>query len=247
MTVSAALIGDLVAANRILASEGVVDGFGHVSIRHPDDPGRYLLSRARPPECIEADDIMEFTLDGQAIDARGRRPYNERYIHGALYETRPDVHSVVHSHSPSVIPFGVTGETIKPIMHMCARIGDEVPIWEFREKFGDTDLLVVNMDQGRDLARFVGGGTSALMRGHGSVVVGGTLREAVFTAVYLEVNANLQMNAIRFGKKINFLSPGEVRNIQERLARGKATEGYDRAWEYWCNRANIPFTRSNWI
>ena len=124
------LLEELVTANRILAREGVVDSFGHVSARHPDDPQRFLLSRARAPDCIEADDIMEFTLDGTAVDARGRAPYLERFIHGALYESRPDVHGVVHNHSPSTIPFGVTGEPIRPLMHMGASIGHTVPIWD---------------------------------------------------------------------------------------------------------------------
>jgi ribulose-5-phosphate 4-epimerase/fuculose-1-phosphate aldolase len=237
------LIEDLVAANRILAAMGVVDGFGHVSARHPHDSKRYLLSRARPPECITAEDIMEFTLEGEPLEARGRRPYNERFIHGALYEARADVNGVVHSHSPSVIPFGVAGETLRPVMHMCATIGAEVPIWEPRKNFGDTDMLVSDMAQGRDLAKAVGPGKSALMRGHGSVVAGRSLREAVYIAVYLEVNAHLQMDALRFGKKINFLSPGEIQKILDRQAKGKASEGFDRAWEGWCNRTGVPFKR----
>ncbi|MDE2229592.1 MAG: class II aldolase/adducin family protein [Alphaproteobacteria bacterium] len=237
------VIEDLVAANRILAAQGVVDGFGHVSARHPENPQHYLLSRARPPECIEAADIMEFTLAGEAIDARGRRPYNERFIHGALYEARPDLHAVVHSHSPSVIPFGIVGETLRPVLHMAATIGARVPIWEPRDRFGDTDMLVSDMAQGRDLARAVGTGKSALMRGHGSVVAGRSVREAVYVAVYLEVNAHLQLDALRFGKPVNFLSPGEIDKILARQAKGRPAEGFDRAWEGWCNRASVPFKR----
>lgn len=243
MTAPDEVIEDLVAANRILAAQGVVDGFGHVSARHPGNPQHYLLSRARPPECIEAPDIMEFTLDGDAVDARGRRPYNERFIHGALYETRPDINAVVHSHSLSVIPFGVVGETLRPVLHMAATIGAQVPIWEPRERFGDTDMLVTDMAQGRDLAHTVGAGASALMRGHGSVVVGRSLREAVYIAIYLEVNAHLQLDALRFGKPINFLSQGEIEKILARQAKGKPTEGFDRAWEGWCNRAGVAFKR----
>jgi HCOMODA/2-hydroxy-3-carboxy-muconic semialdehyde decarboxylase len=126
---------------------------------------------------------------------------------------------------------------------MCATIGAEVPIWEPRKNFGDTDMLVSDMAQGRDLAKAVGPGKSALMRGHGSVVAGPSLREAVYIAVYLEVNAHLQMDALRFGKKINFLSPGEIQKILDRQAKGKASEGFDRAWEGWCNRAGVPFKR----
>lgn len=235
-----ALIQDLVSANRILATERVVDAFGHVSVRHPENPQRYLLSRARAPQLIEADDIMEFTLDGQPIDGRGRKAYNERFIHGALYELRPDLQSVVHSHSLSVIPFGVTGEPLRPIMHMCASIGHVVPIWDPQTKFGDTDMLVRNMELGRDLARCVGNGTTALMRGHGAVVAGDSLRGATFTAVYLEVNANLQERSRH--ARITFLAPGEINHIMTRFNRGNPGEGYDRAWEYWCRRAGVPYT-----
>lgn len=243
MTTVDEVIEDLVAANHILAAQGVVDGFGHVSARHPDNTRHYLLSRARPPECIEAADIMEFTLDGEPIDARDRRAYNERFIHGALYEVRPEINAVVHSHSPSVIPFGIVGETLRPVLHMAATIGVRVPIWEPRDTFGDTDMLVSDMAQGRDLAHAVGAGTSALMRGHGSVVAARSLREAVYTAVYLEVNAHLQLDALRFGKPINFLSPGEIEKILTRQARGKPGEGFDRAWEGWCHRAGVTFKR----
>src|SRR4051812_4544887 len=131
-------LDELVTANRILAREGVVDSFGHVSIRHPERADRYLLSRARAPDCIERDDVMTFALDGTAIDAAGRTPYAERFIHGAVYEARSDVTAVVHHHSPSVIPFSVTGVTLAPLMHMCAGIGIGIPTWDSRDKFGDT-------------------------------------------------------------------------------------------------------------
>lgn len=133
------VVDELIAANRILSTEGVVDSYGHVSARHPNRPDRFLLSRARTPACIEANDIMEFTLDGAPVEPRGRQPYLERFIHAAIYESRPDVASVVHSHSESVIPFSVVGETIRPMMHNCAPIGEAVPIWDSREGFGDTD------------------------------------------------------------------------------------------------------------
>src|SRR5262252_1638038 len=142
------VLEELVTANRILAREGVVDSFGHVSVRHPARPDRYLLSRARAPDCIEASDIMEFSLDGIPIDPRQRQPYLERFIHGALYEMRPEVGSVVHSHSPSVIPFGVTNHQLRPLLHMCASIGHEVPIWDSHDRFGDTTLLVENTEMG---------------------------------------------------------------------------------------------------
>jgi ribulose-5-phosphate 4-epimerase/fuculose-1-phosphate aldolase len=231
------LLEELVTANRILAREGVVDSFGHVSARHPDNPQRFLLSRARAPDCIEIDDIMEFTLEGDAVDARGRAPYLERFIHGALFEARADVQAVVHNHSPSTIPFGVTGTQLKPLMHMGASIGHEVPIWDSHDKFGDTALLVADMQMGRDLARTMGEGRSVLMRGHGATIVGPTVRQAVFVSVYLEVNARLQMQAAGLGE-IKFLSSGEVDKIIGRT--GPYT--IDRAWENWCRRADRPVT-----
>jgi HCOMODA/2-hydroxy-3-carboxy-muconic semialdehyde decarboxylase len=239
-----AALEDLVIANRILADHGVVDSFGHVSLRHPHDPQRYLLSRARAPECIEIDDIMAFSLAGEPLDPRGRKPYLERFIHGAIYERRPDILSVVHSHSASVIPFGAVGEHLRPIFHMAAEIGPQVPIWEPREHFGHTDMLVSNRAQGLDLARVLGNGNTALMRGHGSVAVGRSLREAVYIAVYLQVNASLQTEAMRFGKPINFLSTEEIEKIVARHAGGKAAEGFDRAWEGWCRRIGAPFKRN---
>ena len=237
-----ALIEDLVAANRILATENVVDAFGHVSVRHPEDASRYLMSRAKSPELVDSDDIMEFTLESAPVDARGRKTHLERFIHGALYEARPDIQSVVHNHSRSVIPFGITGEKLRPVMHSCATIGHEVPVWDAQDTFGDTDLLISDMTMGRDFARVVGDGTCALMRGHGCTVAGRSIREAVYTAVYLEVNADLQWKASRFGK-LTFLSPGEIEKINSRLGQGKPGEGYDRSWEYWCRRAGIANTR----
>ena len=238
------LIEELVTANRILSSEGVVDAFGHVSVRHPEEPGRFLLSRAKSSELVEADDIMEFTLDGAPVDARGKKPYLERFIHGALYESKPYIQSVVHNHSRNVIPFGITGEKLRPVMHMCATIGDNVPIWDTQDAFGDTDLLISDMAMGRDFARVVGDGTCALMRGHGCTVVGKSIREAVYTAIYLEVNADLQLKAGRLGK-MKLLSPGEIGKVTGRLSQGKPGEGFDRAWEYWCRRAGIGGTRGS--
>jgi ribulose-5-phosphate 4-epimerase/fuculose-1-phosphate aldolase len=226
------VLEELVTANRILAREEVVDSFGHVSVRHPERPDRYLLSRARAPERIEAEDIMEFTLEGEPVDARDRKPYLERFIHGALYEARPDVQAVVHNHSPSVIPFGVTGTKLKPLLHMCASIGHNVPLWDSHDRFGDTALLVENMDMGRDLAKSLDKGRTALMRGHGAVVVGQTLRHAVFIAVYLELAAKLQMQAMPLGS-IKYLTDGEVDKVINRT--GPYT--IDRAWENWCRRA----------
>jgi ribulose-5-phosphate 4-epimerase/fuculose-1-phosphate aldolase len=226
------LIEELVTANRILAREGIVDSFGHVSMRHPTRTDRYLLSRARAPERIEAGDIMEFTLEGEAVEARSRKPYLERFIHGALYEARPEVMCVVHNHSPSTIPFGITGTKLKPLMHVCGSIGHKVPLWDSHDKFGDTGLLVESMAMGRDLAKRLGKDRCGLMRGHGAVVVGETIRETIWIAIYLELNAKLQMQAMAMGK-IKFLTSGEVAKVIER----HGPFSFNRAWENWCSRA----------
>ena len=234
------VLEDLVAANRILAAEGVVDAFGHVSARHPEKPDRFLLSRAKSPELVEADDIMEFTREGVATDSRERAGYVERFIHGGMYEARPGVQSVVHSHSRSVICFSVSAEKLRPLMHTAATIGREVPVWDARTNFGDTDLLVSSVSMGRDLARASGDGSCIFMRGHGCTVVGKSIREAVYTAFYLEANADLQLKASRFGK-VTFLTPGEIERASARLTQTKPGEGFDRAWEYWCRRAGVTF------
>ncbi len=226
------VVEELVTANRILANEGIVDSFGHVSARHPDNPRHYLLSRARAPERIERGDIVEYSLDGAAIDERGRTPYLERFIHGAIYEARPDVHAVVHNHSPSVIPFGVTATKLKPLLHMCASCGHEVPVWDSHDKFGDTTLLVGDMAMGRDLAQLLGARPAALMRGHGATVAGRSVRHAVFIAVYLELGAKLQMQAVAMGE-IKFLTAGEVDKITARVN----DYTLNRAWENWARRA----------
>src|SRR2546423_162607 len=231
------LLEELVTANRIRGREGIVDSFGHISVRHPDNPLHYLLSRARAPDCIEEADIMEFALDGTAVDAQGRAPYLERHIHGALYEARPDVHAVVHNHSPSVIPFTITAKRLKPLMHMTANIGHDVPVWDSHDNFGDTALLVDSMEMGRDLARAMGAGRTILMRGHGATVLAGTVRHAVYVSIYLELNAKLQMQAMALGD-IKYLTPGEVDAVIARTG----PYSINRAWENWGRRAGRPVT-----
>jgi ribulose-5-phosphate 4-epimerase/fuculose-1-phosphate aldolase len=230
------VLEELVTANRILAREGVVDSFGHISVRHPDNLQHFLLSRARAPDLIEKNDIMEFTLDGTPVDAKGRNPYLERFIHGGLYEARADVSSVVHNHSESVIPFGASTRKLKPIFHMGASIGHEVPVWDIHDHFGDTALLVENVDMGRDLAKLMDKGPTALMRGHGATVVGRNIRHAVYVSVYLEVNARLTQNAMQLGE-VKFLTKGEVDNVVARTG----SFGVNRAWENWCQRAARTF------
>jgi HCOMODA/2-hydroxy-3-carboxy-muconic semialdehyde decarboxylase len=232
------LLADLVTASRILAHEGICDAFGHVSLRHPDRPDRFFLARAVAPELVVRDDIMEFTLDGTPVDGDTRKPFLERFIHGALMAARPDVRSVVHSHSRGVIPFGVTGTPIRPLLHSCGVLGHDVPVWDAGDAFGDTNLLISSDEMGRDFAGALGMGRAALMRGHGSTVVGRSIREAVYTAVYLDVNAQLQAAAMAMGK-VKYLTDGEISLIQSRLGDAKPGEGYDRAWQYWARRAGL--------
>src|SRR5687767_13500240 len=177
----AALVDDLVCANHILYNEGVVDGFGHISVRHPERPDRYLLARSLAPAVVGRDDIMEFDLDSNAVDARGRRPYLERFIHGEIYRVRPDVVAIVHSHSPSVIPFSVTGTRLQPVFHLGGFLGAGAPNFEIRESGGlDTDMLIRTPDLGAALAETLADAPYALMRGHGSVAVGSSLKQAVY-------------------------------------------------------------------
>ena len=233
MPASENTLHDLVVANHILAHEEVVDAYGHISFRHPENPDHYLLSRARAPELIETEDIVEYRLDGEAIDARDRRPYSERMIHGAIYEHRPDVNVVIHNHSYEVIPFASTGTPLRPVTHTCAPIGLEIPVWDMRDRFGETNHLVVTMEQGRDLAKTLGGRSIALMKRHGCVVTGPTVEETVMKAIYLQVNAKLQLQTMQLGTP-DFLTEKE---IEECTAMQQAPISLDRAWEVWCRRA----------
>jgi len=203
-------IADLVAANRILYAQSVLDGYGHVSARHDFNPDRFWLARGMAPGLVTAGDVMEFDLSGEPLDARGRSTYAERFIHSEIYRHRPDVKAIVHSHSPAVIPFGVTSVPLKPIFHMSGFLGAGVPIFEIRETAGDTDMLVRNPALGAALARQLNDKPAALMRGHGSVAVGISLPQVVFRAIYLEVNARLQSEAMKLGS-INFLTSEEAR------------------------------------
>lgn len=225
----------LVAANRILANEGVVDAFGHVSVRHPREPRRFVMARSRSPALVELADLMEFERDGAAVDARGRTVYGERMIHAAVYEARPDVYSVVHDHALGLLPFTITGAPLKPVIHTASVIGAEIPVWDIRDRFGDTDMLVRTLDQGRDLAKALGANTCALMRGHGAVVAGASIQRAVLTAIYLQVNANVVMQARQLGA-VTWLSDEE---IEQSSATQFSPLALDRAWEYFCQRAGV--------
>jgi len=208
------LFQDLVIANRILAEYGVVDAYGHVSVRSPTNPERFWMARSVPPELVTEADVMEFDMNSEPVDAQGRSPVNERFIHGEVYKVRPEVMAVVHNHSPSVIPFSCTGAALKPIFHMSAFIGLGVPTWEIREAKEGTDMLVRDTYLGAALAKKLGGHPAALMRGHGAVVVGESLQVAVGRSVYLEQNARMQfqaeMLAGRTQGSITFMDDKEV-------------------------------------
>jgi ribulose-5-phosphate 4-epimerase/fuculose-1-phosphate aldolase len=227
-------LADLVIANRILAHENVVDAYGHVSVRHPEDPRRYLLARSLSPEMVERGDIMEFDLEGNPVSGDTRQPYLERCIHGAIYEARPEIVAVVHAHAEDVLPFGITTSPLRPVIHSGSFMGEQVPVWDIRDKFGDTNLLVTNMAQGRDLAARLAGNNVALMRGHGFAAAARSLIEVVRMSVYVPRNARVQLAAMQLGA-LKPLSRGE---IEARNAGYKPNSPETwRAWEYWANRA----------
>ncbi len=227
-------LADVVIANRILAHEGIVDAYGHVSVRHPRDPKRYLLARSLSPEMVQLADIMEFDLDGTPAGGDSRQPYLERFIHGALYEARPEVLAVVHAHAEDVLPFGITSTPLRPVIHSGSFMGAEVPVWDIRDRFGDTNLLVTNMPQGRDLAARLAGNNVALMRGHGFVAAARSLIEVVRMSVYVPRNARVQMAAMQLGE-VKPLSRGEI-DARNAGYKPHSPETW-RAWEYWATRA----------
>jgi HCOMODA/2-hydroxy-3-carboxy-muconic semialdehyde decarboxylase len=228
------LIEDLVVANHILFDQGVVDAFGHISVRHDKRPDRFLLARNMAPGRVESNDIIEFTLDGEAVNAAGRKVYLERFIHGEIYRKRPDVMSVVHSHSHSVVPLSVVkGVRLQAIFHMAGFVGQGAPVFEIRDAGGDTtDLLISNNHLGRALADHFVGHDIVLMRGHGSTVVGGSIQQAVYRAIYTELNARYQLQAMQLGGEVTFLSEGES------LACVQSIEGQvKRPWDLWVEQA----------
>jgi ribulose-5-phosphate 4-epimerase/fuculose-1-phosphate aldolase len=229
------VVEDLVAASRVLADLGVVDGFGHVSVRHDKDPNRYLMSRSMAPALVKADDILEFDLDSVAVDPRGQALFLERFIHGEIYKARPDVKAIVHSHSPSVIPFSVSKTRLQPIYHMSSFLGLDVPVFEIRDVEGPTsNLLVGNPKLGAALAKVLSDKTVTLMRGHGSVTVGTSLPQVVFRAYYAEMNAKLQSEAIKLGA-VTYLTP------EEAAAAAKTNDALVmRPWELWKRKAMKP-------
>jgi HCOMODA/2-hydroxy-3-carboxy-muconic semialdehyde decarboxylase len=221
---------DLAAASRILAARGVVDAFGHISLRHPDAPDRYFMSRAMAPALVTPDDIIEYNLDSEPCDANGRGSFLERFIHGEIFKARPDINSVAHSHSPSVIPFGLVDTKIEAMFHNAAFLAAGVPVFDISEKFGATDMLVSDGTKGVAFAESMGDKDIAMMRAHGSVACGPTLQVAVFRAVYTEVNARVQhwTVALSGGRPMAALSEEEGR-----LADVPNQGAGRRAWDLW--------------
>jgi len=238
--VTAALIADLAAASRILVAQGVVDGFGHVSMRHPQAPERYLMARAVAPALVVPEDIIEYDLESNACNAEARSSFLERFIHGEIYKARPDIQSIVHSHSPSVIPFGLVGVQMQAMFHNAAFIAGGVPVFDIRRKFGATDMLVSNAPKGAALAAVMGKKDVVLMRAHGSVACGPTLQSAVFRAVYTEVNARIQhwSTALKGGAPIAALDDEEGR-----LADAVNQTAGIRAWDLWRSQVR---SQVNW-
>src|SRR3954462_5301767 len=223
-------LDDLVAAYRILAQYGVIDAYGHVSIRSPSNPQRYVIARSLAPEVVQVDDLMEYDLDSNPLDARGRESVRERFIHGEIYKARPEIVAVVHNHSPSVIPFSVTGVPMRPIYHMASFIGDGMPNFEIRKIQKGTDLLVKTPKLGAALAKTLGKSSAALMRGHGSVTVGENIARAVGRSIYLEQSSRLQMQAMVLSNKATYPDAGEVK-------ASVPVQDYKRAWPLWREKA----------
>ena len=229
---SAEHLSDLVLANHILVNEGVLDGFGHISVRDPANPAQFFIARSMAPALVTEADLVTCNLDGEVIAPAGGKTYVERFIHSEIYKARPDVMSVVHSHPPAVIPFGVTGARLRPICHMSGFLGATVPVYEIRHDAGETsDLLIRNQALGLALAQSLGAATVALMRGHGSVTVGVSIKQAVFRAIYTENSARLQLEASRLGE-INFLTDGEAQATSD-----MNDQHLDRPWQMWKRRA----------
>ncbi|HVF65352.1 MAG TPA: class II aldolase/adducin family protein [Casimicrobiaceae bacterium] len=227
----AQIVEDVVAANRILAGEGVLDGFGHVSARDPRNTDRFLLSRSLAPALVTTDDIVVYDLDGNAAEGDTRKPYLERFIHAGIYCRRPDVMAVVHSHSPSVIPFAASSVALRPIYHMASFLGTHAPVFEIRERFGTTDMLVRSAAQADALAEALGASAVVLMRGHGFCSVGDSVPVAVFRAIYTEINAALQRQAIDLGGSVTYLDEAEAR-----LSDAVNRSVIERPWTLWKSR-----------
>ena len=223
---------ELAVANRILANEGIIDAFGHISVRNPKDPDRYFISRHRASELVEPSDILEMTLDSKPVVPTNVRLYSEMVIHGEIYKVRPDVNSVCHHHAPAVLPFCATGVELVPLFHLGGTLGAKVPFWDSRDEFGDTNLLVRTPEEGASHARALGPRYMLLLRRHGASLAGKSLRECVFRSIYTTRNAELQLRAMAIGT-LGPLSAGEVERCG---GHNLGSRGVERAWEYWVTR-----------
>jgi ribulose-5-phosphate 4-epimerase/fuculose-1-phosphate aldolase len=233
------LVRELVLANHVLAFENVLDAYGHVSVRNPDDPGSFLMSRSRSPEIVEPDDIFVHDLAGNVDGMAAKELYRERFIHGSIYEARPDVGAVIHSHADDVLPFSISKIPLQAVFHAASSIGAKpVPVWDIRTEFGDTNLLVESVDQGRSLSRSLADRTMVLMRGHGFAAAGSSLIYLLKMVVALPRNARIQLDTLHAGAEVVPLSEGEValRDLTDlSLPAGQ------RQWEYWCRKLGVAY------
>ncbi len=227
---------DLVSANRILANEGIVDAWGHISFRNPENPDTYFLSRSRSPSLVTMDDLVEFNLDNTPVKPTDTPLYIERPIHGMTFQARPDVQSVIHHHCQEVLPFAVTGSEMRPATHNARVIGGPVPVWDITDKFGDTDFLVTTNDQGQDLSAVLSRGRAVIMRAHGATVAGATIPNAVGIALAMKRNAIAILDGLKLGP-IKYLTQGQIDFVNETGQR--TMRGHDRTWEYLCERAGV--------
>jgi len=227
------LIQELVIANHILANEGVVDAYGHVSVRDDRNPQHYLLARHMAAGLVTAADIVEYDLDSKPLNGDASGGYTERFIHGEIYKARPDVMAIVHCHAPDLIPFGASTVPLLPVSHMAGFLGEGVPVFEIRNPGGMTDMLIRNPELGHALAQTLGNKPAALMRGHGAAVVALSLHIVVGRAYYMNLNARLQAQAIALGGKVTYLDPEEAK-------KASAQDGFERAWEYWKHKVSRP-------
>ncbi|OFW02189.1 MAG: hypothetical protein A3I61_06735 [Acidobacteria bacterium RIFCSPLOWO2_02_FULL_68_18] len=230
-------IDDLVVGNRILANEGILDGLGHISVRHDQRPDRFLLSRDLAPGLVTAADFVEYDLDGNPVNPQAPRGYQERFIHAAVYKARPNVRSVVHAHTPSVLAFAVSSIPLRPIYHMASFLVPGVPMYEIRKVAGHQGMLVNDMRTGTALAETLGDKAVALMRGHGYVAVGPNIPEAVSRSIFLDVNARVQTQAIALGGTVNYLTAADVGPGGGQTAQPNQTTQYPRSWPIWKERA----------
>jgi ribulose-5-phosphate 4-epimerase/fuculose-1-phosphate aldolase len=227
--VDRAVLEDLAAASRILVDQGVFDAAGHVSMRHPERADRFLMSRSLAPELVAADDIMEFTLDCDPQD--DRKPFIERFLHGGIYKKRSDVMAIAHGHSAAVIPFSLVHAPMRATYHNAAFLAAGVPVFDIRDRFGSTDIVISSAEKGAALADALADKNVLLLRAHGFVAVAPTLQSAVFRAIFTEVSARVQLQAATLGGEMAALDEDEGRKAD---AVNLATVG--RSWELWKKR-----------